>query len=93
LDKGDFMTTKTGPEMAKKFGKTAKDTGSVSVQVALITQRIGELTSHFEKHKKDHSGMRGLMKMIGRRKSLLKYLQEKDEKGYLKLISELGIRK
>ena len=62
-------------------------------QVAILTERIKNLTSHFEKNKKDHSGMRGLMKMIGQRRSLLKYLSNKDEARYNKLIKELDLRK
>lgn len=88
-----MSTTATRAELAKKFGKTEKNTGSVEVQVALLTERIKDLTPHFEKNKKDHSGMRGLMKMIGRRRSLLKYLSDKDEPRYAKLIQELGLRK
>lgn len=88
-----MSTTQTRAELVKKFGKTAKNTGSVEVQVALLTERIKHLTPHFEKNKKDHSGMRGLMKMIGQRRSLLKYLAQKDEAKYTKLISELGLRK
>jgi small subunit ribosomal protein S15 len=79
--------------VVKKLGKSAKDTGSSEVQIGILTERIKELTSHFEAHKKDHSGMRGLMKMIGRRKSLLKYLARTNEASYTKLIAELGIRK
>ena len=87
------VTTQTNAELVKKFGKTATDSGSPGVQVALLTERINTLTSHFDKHSKDHSGKRGLMKMIGKRRTLLKYLQNKDEAGYQKLISELGLRK
>ncbi len=76
-----------------KLGKSAKDTGSTEVQIGILTERIKELASHFESHKKDHSGMRGLMKMIGRRKALLKYLQKTNEASYTKLLSELGLRK
>jgi len=94
LVKGDKMvTTERRAELATKFGKTATNTGSVEVQVALLTERIKTLTPHFEKNKKDHSGMRGLMKMIGQRRSLLKYLSATDEARYTKLIGELGLRK
>lgn len=87
------MTTKTNAELAKKFGKSEKNSGAVEVQIAVLTERIKNLTPHFEANKKDHSGMRGLMKMIGRRRSLLKYLSLKDEARYTKLIQELGLRK
>lgn len=80
-------------ELAEKFGKNAKDTGNVSVQIALITQRINYLSPHFLTHKKDHAGKRGLMKLIGKRKGLLRYLQNGDEAAYQKLIKELGLRK
>lgn len=87
------VTTQTNAELVKKFGKSAQDSGSTGVQVALLTERINTLSSHFEKNSKDHSGKRGLMKMIGKRRSLLKYLQVKDEAGYQKLIADLGLRK
>ena len=88
-----MITADKSSELIKKFGGNAKNSGSVEVQVAVLTERIKNLTPHFEKNKKDHSGMRGLMKMIGLRRSLLKYLSQKDEKRYTKLINELGIRK
>jgi small subunit ribosomal protein S15 len=88
-----MVTTAKTAELVKKFGGNAKNTGSIEVQVALLTERIKDLGTHFEKNKKDHSGMRGLMKMIGQRRSLLKHLSEKDEARYTKLINELGIRK
>jgi small subunit ribosomal protein S15 len=80
-------------ELVKKFGGNTNNTGTVEVQVALLTERIKDLSSHFEKNKKDHSGMRGLMRLIGQRRSLLKHLALKDEARYAKLITELGIRK
>lgn len=88
-----MITTQRSAELTKKFGGTEKNSGSVEVQVAILTERIKNLTSHFEKNKKDHSGMRGLMKMIGQRRSLLKYLSNKDEARYNKLIKELDLRK
>jgi small subunit ribosomal protein S15 len=88
-----MITTQKTAELAKKFGGAEKNSGSVEVQVAILTERIKNLTPHFEKNKKDHSGMRGLMKMIGQRRSLLKYLSQKDEARYQKLIAELGLRK
>ena len=88
-----MITVERSAELIKKFGGTEKNSGSVEVQVAILTERIKNLTSHFEKNKKDHSGMRGLMKMIGQRRSLLKYLSGKDEARYNKLIAELGLRK
>ena len=88
-----MITVEKSAELAKKFGGAEKNSGSVEVQVAILTERIKNLTPHFEKNKKDHSGMRGLMKMIGQRRSLLKYLSGKDEARYTKLINELGLRK
>lgn len=88
-----MVTTETTAGIVKKFGKTTNDSGCVAVQVAIITEKIKDLTSHFEKNKKDQSGMRGLMRMIGRRKSLLKYLASKDQPAYTKLIGELNLRK
>ncbi len=83
----------TNADLAKKFGKSNKDSGSVAVQVAVLTKRINELASHFEKHTKDHSGKRGLMKLIGKRRSLLKYLGQRSETEYQNVITELGLRK
>ena len=80
-------------ELAKKFGKSEKDSGSIAVQVAVLTNRINELAAHFEKNTRDHSGKRGLMKMIGKRRSLLKYLGTRSETEYQKVITELGLRK
>jgi small subunit ribosomal protein S15 len=88
-----MITAEKSLELAKKFGGSDKNSGSVEVQVAVLTERIKNLTPHFEKNKKDHSGMRGLMKMIGKRRSLLKYLGKTDDARYTKLISELGLRK
>ncbi len=70
-----------------------KDTGSPEVQIALLTTRINELTEHLKTHKKDHSSRRGLLKMVGRRNSLLKYLTREDRARYLRIIQRLGLRK
>jgi small subunit ribosomal protein S15 len=69
------------------------DTGSAEVQVAMLTTRIVELTEHLRTHKKDHSSRRGLLKMVGRRSSLLKHLAKKDHERYQALIQRLGLRK
>lgn len=79
--------------IVKKFGKNEKDSGSSAVQVALLTKRINDLSPHFEKHVKDHSGKRGLLKMIGQRKTHLKYLASRDADKYAQVIKELGLRK
>jgi small subunit ribosomal protein S15 len=70
-----------------------KDTGSPEVQVALLTERINHLTEHLKGHQKDHSSRRGLLKMVGRRASLLKYLAGEDRERYQAVIDRLGIRK
>ena len=70
-----------------------KDTGSPEVQIALLTKRIVQLTEHFKTHKKDHASRRGLLKMVSRRNSLLKYLTREDRERYLNVIGRLGLRK
>ena len=77
----------------EKFGKHASDTGSPEVQIALLSNRITYLTEHFQTNKKDHHSRRGLLKMVGRRRSLLNYLKSKDIERYRQVIQELGIRK
>ena len=76
-----------------KFKNNEKDTGSVEVQVALLTNRINILTEHLKIHKKDKSSYRGLLKMVGKRKSFLKYLSNKNIDDYRSLIKKLNIRK
>ena len=71
----------------------AKDTGSTEVQIAAITARITELQDHFKAHKKDHASRRGLLLLVGKRNSLLKYLASTDRESYLSLIKRLGLRK
>jgi small subunit ribosomal protein S15 len=70
-----------------------KDTGSPEVQIAILTKRINELTEHLKTHKKDFSSRRGLLKMVGKRNSLLKYLTREDRERYLAVIGKLGLRK
>ncbi|MBR1581580.1 MAG: 30S ribosomal protein S15 [Bacilli bacterium] len=77
----------------KKFGKNEKDTGSIEVQVALLTARIKELTAHLKANNKDNSARRSLLVMVGQRKSLLGYLEKTNRDAYLKLIADLGLRK
>lgn len=77
----------------EKFGKHANDTGSPEVQIALLSSRITYLTGHFQTNKKDHHSRRGLLKMVGRRRSLLNYLKSQDIERYRHVIQELGIRK
>lgn len=80
-------------EIIKKYGKDTKDTGTPEVQIALLTARINDLTPHFEKFSKDHHSRVGLLKMVGKRRRLLDYLQEKNIERYRKVIAELQIRK
>lgn len=80
-------------QIVAKFGKTENDTGSTEVQVALLTAHIDELTEHLRVHSNDHHSRRGLLKMVGQRKSLLNYLKNTDIERYRALIAELGLRK
>ncbi len=80
-------------ELVKKFGKNENDTGAPEVQVAIMTQRISDLTEHVKVHKKDHHNRRGLSKLVGQRRRLLRYIQKEDYNRYLQLIAELGLRK
>lgn len=76
-----------------KYGQNGQDTGSSSVQIAMLTQRIKELTEHFKTHKKDHHSRRGLLKLVGKRRRLLDYMIRTDLEKYRELIKELGIRR
>ncbi|MBI2339422.1 MAG: 30S ribosomal protein S15 [Deltaproteobacteria bacterium] len=80
-------------EVIAHYRRDEKDTGSPEIQIALLTRKIGDLTKHFEAHKKDHASRRGLLKMVGQRRRLLRYLQKSRKDRYSKLIEELGIRK
>ena len=80
-------------EVIGKFARKEGDTGSPEVQVAVLTERINELNNHLKINPKDHHSRRGLLKMVGRRRSLLAYLKNKDIERYRKLIAELGLRK
>lgn len=77
----------------KTVQNSSKDTGSAPVQIALLTQKIKELTEHFKIHKKDFHSQRGLLKMVSRRKRLLSYIKQKNLKNYEELINQLGLRK
>lgn len=80
-------------ELIKEYGTVANDTGSPEVQVALLTERINNLTEHFKTHKGDHHSRRGLLIMVGRRRRLLDYLKQKDNARYQTLIGKLNLRK
>jgi small subunit ribosomal protein S15 len=87
------LTLERKQEIAAKFGKAPTDTGSAEVQIALLTERINELTGHLREHGKDHHSRRGLLMLVGRRRRFLNYLQKKDLEGYRALIKELGLRR
>lgn len=80
-------------QVIEQYGLNDKDTGSTEVQIALLTSRIQHLTEHLRTHKKDHHSRRGLLKMVGHRRRLLKYLKRKDLDGYRELLQKLGLRK
>jgi len=85
--------TTTKQELIADYGNSAVDTGRTEVQVAVITSRINELTDHFKTHPKDHHSRRGLLKLVGRRRRLLKYLSDRDVARYRTLIDRLGLRR
>ncbi len=87
------MTKERKAELIKTYAQGENDTGSTEVQVALLTERINELTEHLKVHKKDEHSRRGLLNMVGKRKSLLRYLEGRDIEKYRELIAKLGIRK
>ena len=87
------ITKDAKAEVIGKFATVANDTGSPEVQVAILTNRINNLTAHFKDHKKDSHSRRGLLGMVGRRQRLLKYLKNKDQERYQTLIKALGLRR
>jgi small subunit ribosomal protein S15 len=87
------LATAAKADIVKDHARSAADTGSPEVQVALLTARINELTPHFKQHLKDHHGRRGLLRMVNQRKRLLSYLKDKDAERYTALIGKLGLRK
>ena len=87
------MTAERKTELMKTYATHEGDTGSPEVQVALLTERITYLADHFKTHKKDHHSRRGLLKLVGRRRRLLKYLRTNDEDRYKALIKSLGLRR
>ncbi|HEX2971847.1 MAG TPA: 30S ribosomal protein S15 [Tepidisphaeraceae bacterium] len=88
-----MITVVEKAEILKDFRIHEKDTGSPEVQIALLSKRIVQLTEHLKSHKKDHASRRGLLKMVGKRNSLLKYLTREDRSRYLQVITRLGLRK
>ena len=87
------MTKETKQEIIKKFGRDEKDTGSSEVQIALLTERINELTEHLKVHKKDNHSRRGLLQMVGKRRNLLNYLSKNDLPKYREIVEKLNLRK
>src|SRR5215203_6012075 len=87
------LTQERKQELVSQFGDNDQDTGSTRVQVALLTERINQLTEHLRSNKKDHHSRRGLLMLVGRRRRLLNYFQKHDLEGYRALIKELGLRR
>ena len=87
------ITAERKAALIQEYATAQGDTGSPEVQVAILTERINNLTDHFKDHKKDNHSRRGLLKLVSSRRSLLDYLKKKDEARYTKLISSLGIRR
>ena len=87
------MTKEEKQKLVKKFAKDEKDCGSIEVQVGILTAEINNLTEHMKKHPHDYHSNRGLLKMVGQRKSLLSYLAKTDVQRYRELVKKLGLRK
>jgi len=87
------LTKARKAELVKKYGKDANDTGSIEVQIAILTEEINNLTEHFKTHKQDNHSKRGLLHKVGQRKTLLNYLIKNDVTRYRKIIKDLGLRK
>ena len=87
------LTQERKVEIVTQFGENAQDTGNTRVQIALLTQRINDLTGHLREHGKDHHSRRGLLMLVGQRRRLLNYMQRSDLEGYRSLIRELGLRR
>jgi small subunit ribosomal protein S15 len=88
-----YLTTEKKANIFTEFGGRAENTGSIEGQIALLTERISQISTHLQANKKDFSTHRGLMKSVGKRKSLLTYLQKHNLQGYRQLIEKLGLRK
>lgn len=87
------ITAERKAELVKEYATKSGDTGSPEVQIAILTERIVNLTEHFKEHKKDNHSRRGLLKLVSHRRSLLDYLKKKDEERYKTVIASLGIRR
>ena len=86
------LTKEQKAAIIAEYGKDERDSGSTEVQIALLTQRIGELTEHLQTHKHDHHTRRGLLMLVGKRRRLLRYLESRDITAYRELIAKLGLR-
>ena len=87
------LTQERKAEIVAQFGENPQDTGNTRVQIALLSQRINDLTGHLREHTKDHHSRRGLLMLVGQRRRLLNYMQRNDLEGYRSLIRELGLRR
>jgi small subunit ribosomal protein S15 len=87
------LTQEKKQELISKYGRSEGDTGSTEVQVALLTERINELTEHLRSHRKDHHSRRGLLMLVGKRRRLLQYLERSDLDRYRQVVSDLGLRR
>ena len=87
------LTQERKAEIVSQFGENTQDTGNTRVQIALLTQRINDLTGHLREHGKDHHSRRGLLMLVGQRRRLLNYMHRSDLEGYRSLIRELGLRR
>jgi small subunit ribosomal protein S15 len=87
------LTKEKKRDLIGKYGRSDADTGSTEVQVALLTERINELTEHLRAHSKDHHSRRGLLMLVGKRRRLLRYLQRSDVERYRALVADLGLRR
>ena len=88
-----MITAERKKEVIAEHGTSKDDTGSPEVQIAILSERIANLTEHFKTHKKDHHSRRGLLMLVGQRRRLLNYMQRSDLEGYRSLIRELGLRR
>lgn len=88
-----YLTTEKKASAFAEFGGSATNTGSIPAQISLLTERISQISKHLQSNKKDFSTQRGLMKSVGKRKSLLLYMQKHNLQGYRSLIEKLGLRK
>ena len=87
------LTQEKKAQLIERFGASSQDTGKTEVQVALLTERINQLTDHLRTHKKDHHSRRGLLMLVGQRRRFLRYLERSDLERYRALVKELGLRR